>query len=572
MEGKKERLIKEKVLKLMPRLLSQADMDFCSPSHGCFDRNFWHYKIRDFSSAILQQNCLSLALLYKNSFKGNIYYKKEEIKELCTASIRFWKKIQLRDGSFNEYYPNEHSIPATAFSLAAVSECVQLLGLNNRSISEAIEKACWFLISNPEKKALNQEIASAFAIYNSSIAIRKPELKKESLKKLFAIEKLQNSEGWFSEYSGADLGYLSVSINFLAEFYSKAKQQKNKELKKKLKKMLSKAIEFSSYFLHPDKSYGGMYGSRNTSYFLFNGLAISSEFSSLASKMLEELAETNSFLDSVDDRYLCHYIMPSLCSSLISCLKQKQNKRTANLPYTRNFVKYFKNSGILVYSDNNSYIIASLNKLGVIRAFTKEKAGTKKNRRNKKGAIESTNIFNDYGYNFRLKRGFATTNWLSSCYEKNIQKIEKKGRLTIRASISGFVHKLSYISPGPIKHIMLRAASLFFGRRIIPVLKSIFISPTKKAKILFIRNIEIKQEKSNTAIKITDIIKTGNKVVLYSNNRSLRYVPSSRYFEPSELESLNKPIREKEIRHGCVIKKQVSICRKKASLEILKLK
>ncbi len=39
----------------MPRILTQLDRDPTSSTYGCADRNWWHYKIRDFPSIILQQ-------------------------------------------------------------------------------------------------------------------------------------------------------------------------------------------------------------------------------------------------------------------------------------------------------------------------------------------------------------------------------------------------------------------------------------------------------------------------------------------------------------------------------------
>ena len=38
-------------------------------------------------------------------------------------------------------------------------------------------------------------------------------------KKLERILQLQSEEGWFPEYGGADIGYLSVSLDMLAEYY-----------------------------------------------------------------------------------------------------------------------------------------------------------------------------------------------------------------------------------------------------------------------------------------------------------------------------------------------------------------
>ena len=69
---------KKFVLDNVPRLISQLDRDPTSLTYGCFDRNHWQYKIRDFSSIVLQQGTLSLALLYSNSFSGNVYYQNQK--------------------------------------------------------------------------------------------------------------------------------------------------------------------------------------------------------------------------------------------------------------------------------------------------------------------------------------------------------------------------------------------------------------------------------------------------------------------------------------------------------------
>ena len=39
----------------LPRILSQIGRDENVPDYGCCDRNHHHYKIRDFSSIIIQQ-------------------------------------------------------------------------------------------------------------------------------------------------------------------------------------------------------------------------------------------------------------------------------------------------------------------------------------------------------------------------------------------------------------------------------------------------------------------------------------------------------------------------------------
>ena len=115
------------VIKQIPRLLGYVNTNKNSRNYGCCDRNYWHYKFIDFPCVRLQEMSLTLALLFKKKYPGNSFFKNDEIKNLSIATIVFWTKIQNDDGSFNEWYPKEHSFVATAFSLYAISEAYKLL-------------------------------------------------------------------------------------------------------------------------------------------------------------------------------------------------------------------------------------------------------------------------------------------------------------------------------------------------------------------------------------------------------------------------------------------------------------
>lgn len=67
--------------------------------------------------------------------------------------------------------------------------------------------------------------------------------------KLERILKLQTGEGWFPEYGGADIGYLSVSLDMLAEYYSLSRDEKVRE-------PINRMVEFLKYFVHPDATVG----------------------------------------------------------------------------------------------------------------------------------------------------------------------------------------------------------------------------------------------------------------------------------------------------------------------------
>ena len=63
MELLKETIYSGFIKENISRVLTQVDRDCDSKTYGCCDRNYWHLKIRDFPSAILQQTCLTMALM-----------------------------------------------------------------------------------------------------------------------------------------------------------------------------------------------------------------------------------------------------------------------------------------------------------------------------------------------------------------------------------------------------------------------------------------------------------------------------------------------------------------------------
>ena len=75
----------------IPRMLTQLCRDQEHPLYGSFDRDHWHYKIRDFSSMVLHQGVILIDLLAE----GRVYLAGEKFK-LDTLSgwrdgcLKFW--------------------------------------------------------------------------------------------------------------------------------------------------------------------------------------------------------------------------------------------------------------------------------------------------------------------------------------------------------------------------------------------------------------------------------------------------------------------------------------------------
>lgn len=499
------------IVKSVPRVLTQVDRDKHSKTYGCCDRNFWHLKIRDFSSAILQQTGLAIALLDTVDFEGNIYYKRNEAEAWAKATLYYWKKIQLRDGSYNEYYPNEHGFPPTAFSLFSSCEIYKRLQVYDQNLVEAMRKTGKYLISHIEKKAYNQEIASITALY-SLYTITSEKWVLEGLEnKLRRILDLQSVEGWFPEYGGADIGYLSVSLDMLAEYYWMSRDERVIE-------PLNKIIEFIKYFIHPDITVGGEYGSRNTTYFLPNGIEVmvhlgNKDAIAIKKFILQKSNEPGYFMDAVDDRYYSHYLLHSFLRALE---KEKMNVKPDNnvglMPFESKEEKYFPEAGLFVLScmskEISSYCIIGTKKGGIIRTF-----------------INNQQSISDFGYRVNYGEGnIAVTNWQDNDYsvKKNGNYLEINGKFT----------KVSLKMPSPILHLGLRVLSFVFGNKIISMLKKKIILVDKHTDITISRRIKWDDEK----IIIDDEITSPELIELEAaDNFSARHVASGKFYSISDI-------------------------------------
>ncbi|PWB56942.1 MAG: hypothetical protein C3F06_00165 [Candidatus Methanoperedenaceae archaeon] len=490
------------ILENIPRMLTQLDRDKDSPTYGSFDRDFWHYKIRDFSSIVLQQGCLSLAQLYLNDFKNNIYFKNEKIFDLASAAVDFWKDVQLNDGSFNEYYPFEHGYPPTVFSLYSVSETCRLLKIVNDDLTESIIKSCRFISKQRSHGAINQDIAAIVAMYSSYLVTKENWILDQLNRNIEDILSLQTEDGYFPEYGGADIGYLSVSLAVLAEYYVLSHNEK-------VIPPLENILNFIQYFVHPDGSIGGEYGSRNTEYFMPSGLEILAPRFPLAGTIADKLfRKPPIFHHSIDDRYLNHFILPSYINALIF---YKNRNRKMILPYESNFHKYFKNAGLFIISKEKYYSILCISKGGLLKVF-------KKNEKDKE-------VVCDCGYRIKDKDNIYVTNWIDSCRALNAEDNCIK--------INGCFNQARFLKSTPLKHIGLRIASFLLGHRLIPMLKGQLIKGNKKTEIQFNREVIFKENE----IEIHDSIFSKKKIkeLSFADRYSLRYVPSSKFFNQNEL-------------------------------------
>ena len=300
--------------KVLPRILTQICRDSGSPLWGCCDRNWWHYKIRDFPSIILQQAGYSISLA------ADIELGKEhanELKTLAAGTCRFWNERALRHGAFEEYYPCEQGYPPVAFSTLAVAKLCADGVVAMSEIRPGLEVAVGQLLSRFEAEAANQQVAGTAAL--AIIRTFAPDLVSVPAfqKVLNRTLGLQKNEGWFPEYDGPDLGYLSVTIDCLWDLFDATGDER-------CYTAILTAFDYLSWFVLGPVGGAGMHNSRNTDYIVPYGLArlacgrssAKVRAVSVMTKLYVQEATARHFLDAVDDRYWCHYIGHSVYRAL----------------------------------------------------------------------------------------------------------------------------------------------------------------------------------------------------------------------------------------------------------------
>jgi hypothetical protein len=293
----------------IPRLLTLLDREPSSSTFGCFDRDYWHYRVTDFPCGMSQEFVLPLALVWALELPGNPYRGDGEIRRWIEAGIRFAARSAHRDGSCDDYYPFERATGASAFSLLAMLDACALVGLTGDKDIEGffLKRARW-LSSHREAGRLSNHEALIIACLVRVAERSGLSFEDQIRARLERLLSWQSPEGWFDEYGGADPGYLSLTIGLLADV-----DRRRPDLE--LREPIARAVKFLAALVHPDGSVGGEYCSRGTVNFFPHGLEIAGhwlpEALAINDRALRPLAEG---LDPCfsDDRIVGHHLWSRL--------------------------------------------------------------------------------------------------------------------------------------------------------------------------------------------------------------------------------------------------------------------
>ena len=245
---------------LIDRILSLWNANPHSDQYGCFDRNFWHFRtLVDFPSATYQQPVLGLARL---ATAEGPWRNLPLLNQAVRSGVLYWCSIQNRDGSLNEYYQNDRSFCPTAFTTFAIADAIMQAphlfsdSESDRIVGHLVKSARW-LDRHTFDIVQNQMIASLNSIERVARLSGDRLLAENADRRLERVLASQNEEGWFPEYSGADIGYSFKQLDLLACYHDLTGRAE-------VLSAAGRLAAFIAHFLHPDGSAGGEYGSRAT--------------------------------------------------------------------------------------------------------------------------------------------------------------------------------------------------------------------------------------------------------------------------------------------------------------------
>lgn len=488
----------------LPRVLTQLDRDPDSPTFGCFDRNYWHYKIRDFPSTILQQGLFTLEAMRQ----GRVALPPTEtIDQWCVGAVNALARQVDRQGRVNEYYPFEAGYPPAAFGLYAAGRVLldwqqQAPHLLAQVHQAPLRRLAHHLAQRVERGATNQQAAGLAGLALAARVGLLPDQadRLETLASLIFQE--QHPEGWFNEYGGPDFGYLTVTLDALVDYHDATGDDRAIAA-------IDRAIHFLAQLVGVDGRLPSTLNSRNTDYVVPYGLVRAAQrhptAAWLVTTLFRDLDRPTHFLWSTDDRYHCHYIFASVVRSL-PYLPTMQSPQPPEHPKTT----WLAGCGFWIYRPPQATWTAfvAARKGGLVRLHRLDKPPLL-----------------DHGW--RIVRGddIWTTNWWSADWQ-----IQYDGD---RLHLSGQCQQTQFHLPSPWKNGVLRLLAWALRQRVIPLLKQVMIFRSgQQTGPHYERILEIDEQGLRLQDRFASL--PGARAIV-SPRQNLRHVASADSFNREEL-------------------------------------
>ena len=356
----------------LPATLATFDRNSFSSTHGVGDRFHWAWGLIDFPNGTFQGAVNGMARLWANGIwpyptPADVFLARidDVIGAIAACSAP--------DGSLAEAFPNEGSWCVTALVgfdvLCAIEVLADAAGpeLTDRWM-RAVEPLISNVCSTDETHAfISNHLATGAAALARWASLADCERSRRAADSLVdRIVSHQHDEGWYLEYEGADPGYQSLATYYLADIAVRTEPGA-------LLESLERSVRFLSRCVHPDGSFGGFYGSRNTRFYIPSGFHLLAPHSPTAAAIARRLAAsvatksvvTLSALDApnrgpVFNSYCWAAtlpVAPTADEAVLPCDSGSDERIV--LP----------GAGLVVDSGPRHYTIVSLNKGGVVQHY-----------------------------------------------------------------------------------------------------------------------------------------------------------------------------------------------------------
>ena len=255
-------------------VLTHLDRELFSPTRGSFDRTYWAWGAIDVSNADAQRFLLPLSFLYACDAPGNPYAGSEAVRQWVDDALRFACREQYANGAFTQWYPNDTSVITAGLLLHDTALAFQLIGARlggqtRAAVLAMLRRSAVFLLRHEERHGFNSnhQLSNAAGLLDAHALTGEAVFQRRALAILERVLHRQFPSGALCEYEGADPGYQTWGLAFLAACAARHPAPW-------LRERLAQALEFSSHFLSPVTGSGGCFGSRGTKHLLPSGFEV----------------------------------------------------------------------------------------------------------------------------------------------------------------------------------------------------------------------------------------------------------------------------------------------------------
>ena len=520
------------ILEAAPRIMGQFDRESLSPTRGSFDRDHWSWKFRDFPVVVLQGSLIPLSWLYTHSFGGNVYHQNEQLLQWMEYGLESLLDRQHANGAFDTVGPNTQDHGITLYVVYTLTTVSQTLGLRlppalRTRIVSAVARACSFAARTAEDYSFisNHQALFALAWLRAGLMIGDESLIARADETVAQILARQSSEGWYLEYSGADPGYESLGLHYLA-IYQRERPSAA------LDASLARAVEFYSNFVATDGSVGGGYGSRDTQLWYPGGFELLSPqlpmAAGIAGFMRPRLEIGNVVTLRNVDAHNLPSLMASYCTAIESITNFPEIPSASRLPCEATQpLHVFSESGLVVVGTPLYRAVANLRKGGMLVLFDRDS-----------GRI----LHEDAGYVIQATGHDWTTALIASP--------EKVQQSAAHVQITASFLRANREVLTPFKFLILRALNLtlfrsvWLGALIRNMIISQIITGRKVGPYRITRRIDFADDHVTVNDEIVADDAASVTGVYRPRTYQAQHMGSARYFHPRELVSIATALSE----------------------------